>query len=130
MSNLLELLQQAEDLINRGENAEALGVIATAKQFIQAPVIDEAETAATAEDESDAPPSIKDRLREHLGNLVGLICAITVVKDSIDSGGADHARWRVLGDAVERMEDLYTALDEVADDARQPASKAAVGGVP
>lgn len=117
MRNLLELLQQAEDLINRGENAEALGVIATAKQFIQTPVIAEQDAAPTAEDEADAPTPIKARLREQLGDLVGIICAITVVKDSLDSDGEDHARWRVLGDVVDRMEDLYTAIDEVADTA-------------
>lgn len=120
MSNLVKLLQQAEDLINRGENAEALGVIAQALRLAQAPSITEREVVPTAEDEADAPPSTKDRIREHLGDLVGIICAITVVKDSIDSGGADHARWRVLGDVVERMEEFYTAIDEVADDARAP----------
>lgn len=120
MSNLTELLQQAERLINRGESAEALGIIAQALQLAQAPCITEREVMPTAEDESEAPPSIKDRIRDHLGDLVGLICAITVVRDSIDNGGEDHARWRVLSDVVEPMEELYTAIDEVADDARAP----------
>lgn len=131
MRDFAELLLRAEDLINRGENAEALEIIAQALRLTQAPHIAEQEAPTTAEDEVDGPPSIKDRLRDHLGELVGLTCAISVVKDSIDSGvGDDRARWRVLSDAVERMEDLYTALDEIADDAKRSASKAAAGGAP
>jgi hypothetical protein len=116
MSALVQLLQTAENLLNRGETAEALRFIGIAKELAgeagtkQAPYT--AEPAAAGE--PDAPQSIKDRIREHLGELVGLTAAINVVKDSIDSN-VDHARWRVLSDVCERMDELYTALDDVAD---------------
>lgn len=107
LANLLDAARQAVDA---GERGEAQACIAQALRTIQAPDIAETATAG----DPDAPPSIKARIREHLGELVGLICVIQVVKDSIDHD-RDHARWRVLSDVSDRLDDLYTAFDEVAD---------------
>ena len=103
MCNLAELLQQTETLLNRGEVAEALSVVAQVRQYVEPPA-DKPETKAP-----------RERIQEQRSELFGVMASIYVTAESINPDH-DYDRHRVLTEAYDRLDTIATALDEIAGD--------------
>lgn len=111
MRNLHELLQQTETLLNRGEVAEALGIIAQVKQRAD----DE------SPGESDLKATLPERIQHQLTAIYDVQALVSVTIDSIDPD-KDFARHRVLHDVYGRLEDIAHEVDLIATDVRRAVS--------
>lgn len=111
MRNLHELLQQTETLLNRGEVAEALSVIAQVKQ--------------RADDESpgEAEPkqTIPERIEALRGDLFGVQSIVSVTRDSIDRD-QDWDRYAVLDRVYDELDAIATEMESIAGDVRRAVS--------
>lgn len=105
MSNAVQLLEQAEGLLNRGEIAVALGLIGMAKK-------------EAGEVTGESKDTLTERIDAQRDAIFGAQALISVTIDSIDSE-KDFARHHVLRDVHERLENIATELDRIEIDLRR-----------
>lgn len=113
MNTLIQLLQQAEGLINRGETAVALGLIGIAKK-------------EAAQETNDEPKdTIPDRIEEQRGALFRIQAALGIATRSLKDDSDCDLR-RVLSDAYGALDEIAHQLDLIETDVRQAAGPIAV----
>lgn len=108
MSNAVQLLEQAEGLLNRGEIAVALGLIGMAKK-----------EASEATDE--AKDTLPDRIEALRGDLFAVQSIVAVTRDSIDRD-EDFARHSVLDRVYDDLNAIATEMESVAGNVRRAVS--------
>lgn len=126
---VLHHLTKAEDMLVRGDHAEALSIITQTKQqlaltmeqvrdAVSLPPMQDASEASEKDDIETSPAGRIDELRD---KLLGAQAIVEVVKESIDPD-RDYCRWRALSEAYESLESIATEMECVCNDLMEDAT--------